>query len=109
MKLSYIFLETLSFENLALNNIAVENLDDVAFAKLDLDNAAGLELTSTEDKHTMTVAGLDVSAFSYRNNTLSIDKAAINDLGLEITQNKDGSLDFEKWKINWNNRCYELF
>ena len=92
--------DLLSFENLALNNIAVENLDDVAFAKLDLDNAAGLELTSTEDKHTMTVAGLDVSAFSYRNNTLSIDKAAINDLGLEITQNKDGSLDFEKWKIN---------
>jgi hypothetical protein len=92
--------DLLSFENLAINNIAVESPDDVEFAKLDLDNFAGLELTTTEDKHSMTVASLDVSAFSYRNNVLSIDKAAINDLGLEITQNKDGSLDIEKWTIN---------
>jgi len=92
--------DLLSFENLAINKITVNGLDDLAFGKLDLDNTAGLELTSAEDKHTMTIAGLDVSDFSYRNNTLSIDKAAINDLGLEITQNKDGSLDFEQWKFS---------
>ncbi|MBT8118183.1 MAG: hypothetical protein KJN89_00585, partial [Gammaproteobacteria bacterium] len=91
--------DLLNFDNLAIKNIAVNSLDDLAFARLNLDNAAGLELTSTEDKYTMTVSGLDVSAFSYRNNTLSIDMAAINDLGLEITQNKDGSLDFEQWKF----------
>ena len=91
--------DLLNFENLAINNIAVNSLDDLAFARLDLDNAAGLELTGTENKYTMTVANLDVSAFSYRNNTLSIEMAAINDLGLEITQNKDGSLDFEQWKF----------
>ena len=91
--------DLLNFDNLAVNNIAVNSLDDLAFARLNLDNAAGLELTGTEDKYTMTVTNLDVSAFSYRNNTLSIDMAAINDLGLEITQNKDGSLDFEQWKF----------
>jgi hypothetical protein len=92
--------DLLAFEKLAINKITVKSLDDLAFGKLDLDNAAGLELISTEDKHSMTVASLDVSAFSFRNNALTIDKLAINDLGLEITQNKDGSLDFEKWKIN---------
>jgi hypothetical protein len=91
--------DLLTFEKLAVNKIAVKSLDDLAFGKLDLDNATGLELTSTEDKHSMTVASLDVSAFSYRDNALAIDKLAINDLGLEITQNKDGSLDFEQWKI----------
>jgi len=91
--------DLLSFENLAINKITVKSLDDLAFAKLDLDNAAGLELTSTEDKHTVTIASLDVSDFSYRNNSLVIDKVAVNDLGLEVIQNKDGSLDFEKWKL----------
>ena len=91
--------DLLAFEKLAINKITVKSLDDLAFGKLSLDNTAGLELTSTEDKHSMTVASLNVSAFSYRNNALAIDKLAINDLGLEITQNKDGSLDFEKWKI----------
>ena len=92
--------DLLTFENFAINNIAVKSLDDLAFGKLDLNNAAGLELTSTENKHSITVANLDVSDFSYRNNTLSINKAAINDLGVEITQNKDGSLDFEQWKFD---------
>lgn len=91
--------DLLSFDNLALDKIAVKGLEDFAFGNLKLDNASGLELTSTEDKHTMTVAKLDVSSFSFRNNTLAIDKVAINDLGLEVTQNKDGSLDFEKWKV----------
>ncbi len=91
--------DLLAFEKLAINKIVMKSLEDLAFGKLDLDNAAGLELTSTEDKHSMTVASLDVSAFSYRDKALAIDKLAINDLGLEITQNKDGSLDFEKWKI----------
>jgi hypothetical protein len=91
--------DLLAFEKLAISKIAVKSLDDLAFGKLDLDNAVGLELTSTEDRHSMTVASLDVSAFSYHDNALAIDKLAINDLGLEITQNKDGSLDFEKWKI----------
>ncbi len=92
--------DLLTFETLAINKIAVKSLDDLAFGKLDLDNVAGLELTSTKDKHTITVASLDVSVFSYRNNALAIDKLAINDLGLEITLNEDGALDFEKWKIN---------
>ncbi len=91
--------DLLSFNNLEIDNIAVSSLDDLAFGKLDLDKLAALELTSTEDKYTATVAGIDVSAFSYRNNTLSLDKAAISDLGLEITQNSDGSLDFEQWKF----------
>ena len=88
-----------SFEKLAINKIAVKSLDDLAFEHLVLNNTAGLELTSTEDKHTMTVASMDISSFSYRSNIMAIDKLAINDLGLEITQNKDGSMDFEKWKI----------
>jgi len=92
--------DLLTFENLAINKIAVNSLDDLAFGKLDLNSAAGLELTGTENKHTITVANLDVSDFSYRKNTLSINKAAINDLGVEITQNKDGTLDFEQWKFD---------
>ena len=91
--------DLLAFEKLAINKIALKSLDDLAFGKLTLENATGLELTSTENKHSMTVASLAVSAFSYRNNALAIDKLTINDLGLGITQNKDGSLDFEKWKI----------
>ncbi len=90
--------DLLTFETLAINKIAVNGLEDLAFAKLDLDHVSALELTSTENKHTLTVAGLDISDFGYRNNTLSIAKAAINDLGLEITQNKDGTLDFEQWE-----------
>jgi len=91
--------DLLNFENLAINKIALNSLDDLAFGKLELDNASGLELTSDEDKHAMTVASLDVTAFSYRNNTLAIDRVAINDLGLDITRNEDGTLDFKKWKI----------
>ncbi len=92
--------DLLSFEKLAIYKIALNSFEDLAFDNLELDNAAGLELTSIEDKHTMTAANLGLSAFSYRNNTLAINKVAINDLGIEITLNKDGSLDFEKWKID---------
>ena len=91
--------DLLGFENLAIEKINVNSLADLAFGKLRLDNVSGLELSGAEDRHTMTVASLDVSAFSFRNNTLAIDTVAINDLGLDVTQNKDGTLDFEKWKI----------
>jgi len=91
--------DLLTFKNLAINKLRIKGVEDLAFNKLDLDNIAGLELTSAENKHTITVSKLDVSSFNYRTNALAIGKAAITDLGLDITQNQDGTLDFEQWKI----------
>lgn len=90
--------DLLAFDKLAINKITLNNLEDIAFNKLELDNASGLELTSQEDKHTVSISSLDISTFSYRKDTLAIDKVAVNDLGLELTQNKDGSLDIDKWR-----------
>jgi hypothetical protein len=92
--------DLLSFEKLAINKIDISAVDNLAFAKLSLDKANGLELTSARDKHTISVSSVDIVSFSFANNTLAIDKLAINDLGLEVTQNTDGSFDFDKWKIN---------
>ena len=91
--------DLLDFEKLAINKIDVKSLDNLAFNTLNLANVNGLELTSAEDKFTMTVSSLDISTFNYANNSLAIDKIALKDPGLEITQNSDGSFDFEKWKI----------
>ncbi len=91
--------DLLTFDKLAVNKIAFKDIEDVAFTSLELDNATGLELTSAENKHTLSVTRLDISTFSYRNNAVAIDKVAVNDLGLELTQNKDGSLDIDQWKL----------
>ena len=91
--------DLLTFDELTINNINIQSLDDLAFGNFSLKNVTGLELISSEDKHTLTVSSLGIATFSYARNTLSIDKLAINDLGLEITQNEDGSFDFDKWVI----------
>jgi outer membrane protein OmpA-like peptidoglycan-associated protein len=91
--------DLLAFDELTIKKINIKSQDNLAFGELSLRNIAGLELTSTQDKHTVAVSSLDIAAFSYASNTLSIDKVAINDLGLEITQNEDGSFDFDKWMI----------
>jgi outer membrane protein OmpA-like peptidoglycan-associated protein len=91
--------DLLDFDELSINKIDVNALDNLAFGKLSLANVNGLELTSAEDKYTLSVSSLDISTFKYANNTLAIDKVAVNEPGLEITQNKDGTFDFEEWKI----------
>ena len=90
--------DLVSFENLVISQLGIDGFDNVVFEQLDLDNLAGLELTDTEGKHTLTVASVDVSDFSYRDNALGVDRVSVNDLGLEITQNKDGSLELDKWR-----------
>ena len=85
------------FDRLTVKSIQANGLDDAAFASLRLEKAAGLELTSAEGKHTITIADVDLSSFSYARNTIAVKKAAVNELGLEITLNADGSLDLEKW------------
>jgi outer membrane protein OmpA-like peptidoglycan-associated protein len=91
--------DLLTFERLMVNKVAVNSLEDIVFTRLDLDNVAGLELTTTEDKHTVTVANLDVSDFSFREDSLEVSLVSVNDMGVEITLNEDGSLDLDKWRI----------
>lgn len=90
--------DLLSFDQLAAKQILVRGLDDAAIGALDLGEFAALELTAAEDKHTLTVGSVSLAAFSYRDNTVTVKTAAVNDLGAQVTQNADGSLDFEKWK-----------
>ena len=91
--------DLVTFENLAISQLGINGFNNVVFKKLDMDNLAGLELTDAEGKHTITVASVDVSDFSYRDNALGIERVSVNDLGLEITQNQDGSLELDKWRI----------
>jgi outer membrane protein OmpA-like peptidoglycan-associated protein len=91
--------DLLDFDKLTINNIDIKSLDNLAFDKLELANVNGLELTSAEDKYTLSVSSLDITTLNYANNSLEIGKVTVNDPGLEITQNKDGSFDFEEWKI----------
>jgi len=90
--------DLVSFDQLAAKQILVKGLDDAAIGTLDLGEFAALELTAAEDQHTLTIGKVSLAAFSYRDNTLSVKTAAVNDLGAQVTQNADGSLDFEKWK-----------
>ncbi len=91
--------DLLDFDKLSINKIDITSLDNIAFDKLKLADVNGLELTSAEDKYTLSVSGLDISTFNYANNTLAIGKVTVNDPALEITQNKDGTFDFDEWKI----------
>jgi len=91
--------DLLAFAKLAINGVQVRGTEDVAFKTLDFDDVTGLELTTDEDKHTVSVSSVDVTAFSYRQNAVAIDKLAINDLGVDITLDPDGTMDFEHWKI----------
>ncbi|MGB5643640.1 MAG: DUF748 domain-containing protein [Gammaproteobacteria bacterium] len=91
--------DLLAFTNLAISKLRLKGVDDVAFNKLDFDNVTGLELTGAENSHTIDLGTLDVSAFRYRKKTLTIDTVAINDLGMELTQDKDGTLTIQQWKI----------
>lgn len=90
--------DLLAFDQLTLSKIAVTSLEDIAFDKLGLENLAGLELTTTEDRHSITAASIDVSDFSFRENTLGVSLVSVSDLGIEIAQNQDGTLDLDKWK-----------
>jgi len=72
--------DLLAFDELTINKINIQSQDNLAFDNLSLKNVTGLELTSAEDKHTLAVSSLDIATFSYASNTLSIDKATINDL-----------------------------
>jgi outer membrane protein OmpA-like peptidoglycan-associated protein len=91
--------DLMTFDKLAINKINIQSTDNLAFGKLNLDKLNGLELTSAEDKHTLAISSLDIATFAYANNSLAINKVAVNDLALELTQNADGTFDFEKWKI----------
>ena len=90
--------DLLTFDKLAIRGIDVKSLDDIAFGQLDLDNLNGLELIETEDSHTTSLAHLGITTLSYSNNAIAIETAALKDLGLHIILNKDGSMDFQKWK-----------
>ena len=91
--------DLLAFAKPAIDGVQVKGTEDVAFKALDFDDVTGLELTTDEDKHTVSVSSLDVAVFSYRNKAVAIDKVAINDLGVDITLDPDGTMDFEHWKI----------
>ncbi|MGD8934261.1 MAG: DUF748 domain-containing protein, partial [Gammaproteobacteria bacterium] len=91
--------DLLDFDKLSINKIDIKSLDSLAFDQLELTAVNGLELTSAEGKYTLSVSSLDISTFNYVNNTLAVGKVTVNEPGLEITQNKDGTFDFDEWKI----------
>jgi outer membrane protein OmpA-like peptidoglycan-associated protein len=91
--------DLLTFKQLEISKLDVNSIEDLSFDALDLADINGLELSQSENTHTISINNVNVSSFKYGDRTLTIDKVAINDLGLDLTQTADGSLDIEQWKV----------
>lgn len=91
--------DLLTFKQLEISKLDVNSIEDLSFDAFDLDDINGLELSHSENTHTLSINNVNVTAFKYGDRALTINKVAINDLGLDLTQKADGSLDIEQWKV----------
>lgn len=87
----------LNFSSLILSELELDGPGSAAFRNLKLDDIRALQRSEDSKDSSVTVNDLDVENVRYSQDSLSINTVSINGIASNISKNKDGDWEHNKW------------
>ena len=90
--------DLIAAESITLSELDVSSVDDVSLNSLNIEKLAALQRSESKDDQTASFEKLAIKNVKYTGNKLEINTINLEGLANNISKNKDGNWEFDKWQ-----------